>query len=120
MALKIIKIYFLDNISGFTSFPYSLSKDLVQSSYEKASIELVLATMATPSTQPSFGFIQLSIRLIEVSSTLSKKLQAPPLSRSIMDQKGIPTISVISTFFASPSISTIVSIPHIASTMIIN
>ena len=37
------------------SFPHSLRKALVQSGSEKASIKLVVATTATPSTQPSSG-----------------------------------------------------------------
>lgn len=106
-------------VEVMASFPHSLRKTLVQSASKKAPTELVVTTIATPSTHPNSGPIQLGIPLTKVVSTSFTKQQVPLSSRFIMQQQGISTISSISTIVTSPFVSTIVYIPHIASTMTI-
>ena len=108
------------------SLPYSPRKVLTTSSMETAS-----ARFNTPSTtrQSIFAPIQLRTSFTEVPSTSSSELQTLPSSTviktSILDTTvldtsifaligtptSISTISEISIFTASPTISTIVSIP---------
>ena len=59
----------------------------------------------------------MGIPLTKVANTSLTEQQAPPSSSFIMQQEGISSINAISAFVSSPSISTIVFIPHIASTM---
>ena len=56
-----------------------------------------------------------------INTSYTKQLVPPPSSNLATQQLGIYTISVISTFVASPSISTIVTIPsmQIVSTKIV-
>lgn len=107
-------------VAIMASFPHSPRKFLMPSSSEKVSTKLVVATTATPCTQPIFAPMQLSTILTEVISTSSTEQLVPPPSLDLaIHQQGISTVSAISTFVTSPSIYTIVSIPHSISTRIV-
>ena len=62
------------------SLPHSPSKPIVTSSLETASTSLIVTTIDTSNVQSLFTPTQLSVSLIEVTSTSSIELQPPSSS----------------------------------------
>jgi hypothetical protein len=111
------------------SLPHSPRKVLTTSSMEIASIGLIVSNTPSTTKQLIFSPILLKTSLTEVPNTSSTKLQTLPsaivIKASVLDTivldisilaligtpTSISTINAISIFIASPTISTIVSIP---------
>ena len=96
------------------SLPHSPRKIVKTSSLEKASLGLIVSNIVETSTQLILASVQLNTTLTKVSSTSSTEQTTLPstlvLVNSTISAISTLTISTISTFLASPTLFTIISI----------